>query len=287
MRKNIILIKAFCIAALIFFQINLKAQENKVIYSVNGKLITYYALSHDSLKHISVTGPGKLTIITRARFSGNSTDSISYGIVYVCDNTKLKVYKVKKVVRDAGKVDILSSDEVPSIAKSFTIKVDPDIHDYSFVMQNESPQVDLRYKFIPDTIPEWRDISSLNDTAKIKLEIEKSAIQSYYRFSSASPKKFKVKGPASLRVITRLEYDYTMQGSLSYRVQVKKNDIIVGTYKLSTNPSVESQYVNDRKHVPGLLKKFYFDVPAGDNIYEFSLLDKQFSALIRVSKQKK
>lgn len=287
MKKNTILIKAFCIAILMLLQLNTIAQDNKVKYSVKGKLITYYALSRDVLKHISVTGPGKLTIITRARFSSNSPDSLSYGIVYVCDNTKLKVYKVKKVVRDRSNVVIQSSTDVPSIAKSFTIRVDPDIHDYSFAMQNESPQVDLRYKFVPDTIPVWKDLSPLKDTSKIKLQIEKSAIQSYYRFSSTSPQTFKVKGPASLRVLTRLEYDYTMQGSLSYRVQVTKNDVVVCTYKFSTTPSVEAQYINDRKHVPGLLKKFYFDVPAGDNVYEFTLLDRQFSSLIRVSKQKK
>jgi hypothetical protein len=150
MRKNTILFGAFCIAALMFCQITLQAQENKVKYSVNGKILTYFALSRDSLTHISVSGPGKLTIITRARFSKNSPDSLSYGIVYVCDNTKLKVYKVKKAARDTSNVVIQSSTEAPTVAKSFTIKVDPDIHEYSFVMQNESPQVDLRYKFVSE-----------------------------------------------------------------------------------------------------------------------------------------
>ncbi len=287
MRNNTVLFKAVLITLLVFFQINLSAQNKKVKYNINGKFFTYYTLSRDTLKHISVTGPGKLTIITRARFTANSPDTLSYGIVYVCDNTKLKVYKAKKVVRDGRNAIIQSSSDVPGVARSFTIKVNPDVHDYSFVMQDASPKVDLRYKFVSDSIPVWRDLSSLNDTAKIKIQIEKSSIQPYYRVSYSKPQTFNVKGPAQLRVLTRLEYDYTMQGTLSYRVQVTKNGVIIGTYKLSTNPSVEAQYVNDRKHVPGLLKKFYFDVPAGDNVYEFSLLDRQFSALIRVSKQKK
>ena len=127
MKKNTILIKAFCIVILIFIQINLNAQKNKVIYNFNGKLATYYALSRDSLTHISVTGPGNLTIITRARFTSNSTDSLSYSIVYVCDNTKLKVHKVKNVVREVSKVVVQSTDDVPSTSKSFTIKVNPEI----------------------------------------------------------------------------------------------------------------------------------------------------------------
>ncbi len=286
MRKNFFLIKAFCLITVVFFQINLNAQINKVKYNINGKNINYYALSRDSMTHISVKGPGKLTITTRTRFTSITTDSLSYGIVYVCDDKKLKVHKVKKVGRDGSKVTIPSSTDVPSTPKSFTIKVDPEIHDYSFVMLDKSPQVDLIYKFVTEAAPKWKELSPLADTTTIKIKVDSSNIQSYYKLSSTHPQKFKVKGPSSLRVFTRLEYNYSMQGELSYRVMVKRNDTIIGTFKLSTKPSVEAQYIKDKKHIPGTLEKFYLEVPSGDNSYEFVLLDKHFTSLIRVSRKK-
>jgi hypothetical protein len=287
MRKNNISIKTFCYTVLIFFQISLNAQENIVKYNINGKLFNYYALSRDSITHISVKGPGKLTITTRTRFTTTSPDSLSYSIVYVCDNEKLKVHKVKKVGREGNKVYIPSTKDIPSTPKTFTIKVDPKIHDYSFVKLNESPPVDLCYKFAPDSIPIWKELTSVNDTAKIKLKVDSSNIQTYYRFSATHFQKFKVKGPTLLRVYTRLEYTYNMQGALSYRVQVKRNDTIIGTYKLSAKPSIEAKYIKDKKHIPGTIETFYIDVPSGDNSYEFILLDKFFTSLIRVAKQKK
>jgi hypothetical protein len=288
MKKNIILIKAFCFISFIFFQINLNAQQNKVKYNINGKIFNYYALSRDSMTHVSVKGPGKLTITTRTRFTSESPDSLTYSIVYVCDDKKLKVHKVKKAGREGTKVSILSSADIPSTPKTFTIKVDPEIHDYSFVMLDKSPQVDLIYKFVPDvTTPKWKDLPPLNDTSKVKIKVDTTNIQSYYKLSSTHAQKFKIKGPTSLRVFTRLEYNYNMQGSLSYRVRVKRNDTIIGTYKLSTKPSIDAQFINNKKLIPGTLEKFYLDVPKGDNNYEFILLDKHFNSLIRISSQKK
>lgn len=285
MRNTKIIGNWVCILILVLFQANLFAQGNKIKYSVNGSLITYYALSKDSAFHISVTGPGKLSVTTRARFKSDSPDSLSYSVIYQADN-KIKVYTAKKVTRAANGIYIKSIDDVPSTSKTFSIKVDPDVHDFSFISLNESPQVDLHYKFVPDSVVEWKDVSSLNDTAKIKIKVDKSNPQSYYRFSSKNSQKFKIKGPTSIRILTRLEYDYTMQGLVSYRVGVKRNDTLISTYKLSGSPSVEAQYIDNKKLVPGTLEKIYLDVPAGDNYYEFTLLDKQFTSLVRVSIKK-
>lgn len=284
MHKNIL--KLIFATVLLWICGDVYAQSNKVKYSVNGKLYTYYALSHDSATNISVTGPGKLTIVTRARFKSDSPDSLSYSVVYQADNMKIKVHTAKKVIREDNNVYIQSINDKPSTSKTFTIKVEPEIHNYSFIMLSESPQVDLHYVFVSDTVPEWKDVKSLNDTAVVGLKVDKGNNQSYYRFSSLAFQKFKVKGPTSLRICTRLEYDYSMQGMVSYRVQVKRNDSIIGTYKLSGSPSVEAQYLDDKKHIPGTLEKFYLDVPAGENYYEFTLLDKQFTSLLRVSREK-
>lgn len=275
------------VISLVFAFNESNAQTTKWKYYVKGNLITYYSLSRDSAMHISVTGPGKLTIITRAHFTSNSPDSLSYSIVYAIDNMKIKVFTAKKVVREGSDVYIQSNNDVPSTSKTLTLNVAPDVHDYSFSMLNESPQVDIHYKFVPDSIVKYNDVVCLNDTTEVKINIGNSSTQSYYRFSSKQPKKFKIKGPTSLRILTRLEYDYFMQGLLSYRVCVKRNDTIIKTYKFTANPSVDAQYINEKKLKPGTLRKFYLDVPAGINYYEFTLLDKQFSGLIRVSKQKK
>lgn len=287
MRKHIVLLKTLCILFFIMVQINLNAQINRVKYNLKGNLYTYYALSRDSATHISVTGPGKLKITTHARFTTDSPDSLSYAVVYYIDNTDIKLLSVKNVFRAGKDVYIQSIDDRPSTSKTHTLKVDTGAHIFSFYMLNKTPQIDLHYKFVPDSVVEWKDKPSLTDTSEISIKIDKSSTKSYYRFSAEQPQKFKVKGPTSLRVLTRLEYSYTMQGLISYMVSVKRNDTIIGTFKLEANPSQEAQYESDKKLIPGTLEEFFLEVPAGENYYEFSLLDKKYTALIRVSKGSK
>jgi hypothetical protein len=284
MRKNTVLLNTFCFIMLILSQLNLSAQINRVKYNIKGNLMTFYVLSRDSATHISVKGPGKLTLTTFARFTSDSPDSLSYTVVYQIDNTDVKVFTANKVSKAGKDVYIQSVGERPSIVKTFSVKVNPGVHDYNFLMLNKSPQVDLRYKFVPDSVIEWNDKPSLNDTSEVDIKIDRSSTKSYYRFSAESPQKFTVKGPTSLRVLTRLEFNYTMQGLISYRVCVKRNDTIIGTYKLDGYPSQEAQYTNNKKLIPGSLQEFYLEVPAGDNSYEFTLMDKKFTSLIRVSK---
>ncbi len=278
--------KIFLAVIFVLNSIHIEAQNNVIKYSVNGKPITYYSLSRDSVQNIKVNGPGKLTISTRARFKKDSPDSLSYTIVYQIDNVKMKIFSVKKVFRENDKVDILSSDDIPSISKSFTIDIDPDVHNIQLLMLKADPQVDMRYKFAPDSVPDWNDLQTITDTTKVFLKVDSESVKDYYRITYDTPRKFKVTGPTSLRILTRLEYNYTMQGQVSYRIQVTRNDSVVNTFKLTAMPSKDTEYIFDKKHVPGTLGKFYIDVPAGENNYEFRILDKQFTSLLRISRQK-
>jgi hypothetical protein len=268
------------------FSLSLEAQNNVVKYLIKGKPVTYYALSRDSIQTIKVTGPGKLTITTRARFKEDSPDSISYSVVYQIDNVKMKIFSAKKVVRDGTKADIVSTNDIPSTSRSFTIDIDPDVHKIDLLMLKSEPQVDFQYKYSPDSVPDWNDIETITDTTRVFLRVDSEEVKDYYRVFYDAPQKFKVTGPTSLRILTRLEYNYTMQGQVSYRIQVTRNDTIVKTYKLTAMPSKETEYVFDKKHVPGTLEKIYIDVPPGENNYEFRILDKQFTSLIRISRQK-
>ncbi len=264
---------------------NLSAQSNKVRYNINGNLSTYTTLSKDSLTHFTFFGPGKVIVISRAHFKNNGPDTLSYDILYQVDNVKIRTFHAKNVVRMPETSFIQSSGDRPSTSRTFTIKIDPELHDIGFSLLKKSPKVDILCKFVPDSVPKWRDLKPINDSVKIILKPDESPSHAYYQMTSSKSQKFKITGPATLRIITRLEYNYTMQGTLSYRVRVSEDQSPIKTYKLSGNPSIETQYVNRSKFVPGTFERFYLQVPEGVHYYDFSLLDKTFSCLIRVSKQ--
>jgi len=261
-----------------------------VKYHIDGKLYNYRVLNSESYTYINVNGPGELTATFRARLKNNGNEPSFYDIIYVVDSTKIRSFQVKDVLPLSNGAYIQSSTDKPSETGVLVLKIKPDVQLIGFRMKNKTPQVDFRYKFVSDTLKNyyWKNLKSGNDRTPIQLKsVSKPVTQSYYRISFNKNQKIKVKGPTIIRVFSRLEYDYAMQGILSYRIQAKRDDGYTKTFKLSCNPSREAQYVNNKKFVPGTLEKFYIEVPKGTHTYEFTLLDKHFSALMRVSKQEK
>ncbi len=151
MRKHKILFLAAFFAVIVIPQKELNAQANRIKYSINGNLSAYYSLSNDSLTHITVNGPGKLTVISRARFKDKSPDTLSYKIVYQIDNVKINLFNAQKVVRLGTNSFIQSSNERPSTSRTFMLKIAPEVHDVAFSMLRATPQVDILCKFIPDS----------------------------------------------------------------------------------------------------------------------------------------
>lgn len=288
MRKLLIIPAIFILTFLLLSQQIYGAKPNRVKYNIGGKMYNYHSLKNSNFTYVKVNGPGKLTVIFRTRFTSDRPETLSYKIIYLVDSTKIKSFEMNNVTPAADNSYIQYSNDKPSRAKTLVIHVKPDVQQIGFKTKNASPQVDFIYKFEPGTVLPWRDLKSKNDMAQIRLQsVTKSSIQPYYLISYNKFQKFRVKGPATLRVFSRLEYDYTMQGLLSYRIGVNRNDSVSKTYKLMTEPSRDMQYVLKKNDVPGKLQKFYIEVPEGIHTYEFKLLDRHFSGLIRVSKQEK
>lgn len=275
---------------LLFPQKNTDTRPGRVKYNIDGKFYNYRVLNSDDYTYIKVNGPGELTVTFRARLNGNDARRTNFDVVYVVDSTKVRYFNVKDVLPLKGASYIQSSNAKPSESGVLVLKIKPDAQLIGFKMKHDSPQVDFRYKFVSDTVSsyDWKNLKSKNDKNQVRLKsISKSVVQPYYGISSGKTQKFTVKGPSVMRVYSRLEYDYTMQGILSYRIQVKRDNEYIKTFKLSCTPSRETQYVDNKKFVPGTLQKFYIEVPRGTHIYEFITPDKHFSALIRVAKQEK
>lgn len=263
------------------------AQKNSIQYTINGHQVEYNPLSISKAYSVTLNGPGKLLIRTRVRHNQNNTKSFSYGIAYTDNNSEKKYLATTNVKPVDSLVKINATSEKASKLKVFTINVPAGKHNYSFYMVKESPQIDIYTKFNPDPVVKWIDIQPINDTTRVFIKSDKANPQAYYRISNTIVKKYKIKGPASLRIISRLEYNYTMQGIISYRVLMNRNDTIIEMFKLSSEPSVETQYLFEKKYIPGTLTKFYIEIPSGVHICLFSLKDKHFSSLIRVSKKSK
>jgi hypothetical protein len=241
----------------------------------------YYSLSAESASVISVKGPGNLKVLTRGRFIPSQGDKISYEIDYTIDGGEQVSAKMSDVIRSTKATYLNGTLGVPSDLKTIEIDLERGDHIIEFKLKGNTPPVAAQYAFTPTKEKKkvWVEFSPLQPSEPVDLITKETAVI-YYRFSADKPVKVQVNGPTELRVLTRVEFQYQMQGRVNYRVQEKENDKVIRTYLLSSIRSDITEYKNNKELIPGKACEFVIDVPAGKHVYEIIPLDNDKKTLL-------
>lgn len=255
--------------------------QKRVTTIVSGKSRSYYSLSTVKASVISVSGPGKLQLLSRGRFAPDQQGKLSYEIFYVVDGGVQKSFKASSVVRSTKATYQKGTLGVPGELKNFEIVLGRGDHTIEVKVKDTTAHVAIQYLFTPtkEKKRDWIEFSPLNPIEPVQIVSKESSV-SYYRFSASKPVKIEVIGPTELRVLTRVEYQYQMRGRVNYRVQVKEDGKIRNTYQLSTSRSESAEYKTDKTLVPGKACEFVINVPSGKHLYELVPLDKDKNTVV-------
>lgn len=263
--------------------INLKPTnfQKKVSTVISGKTRSYYSLSAVDSSLITIEGPGTLEVNTRGQFKPGEREVIKYVIIYSIDGGPQKNYTVNSVGRSKEAAYPDGTLGVPGQLKSFEIELLRGNHTIEFKLKDSMVNVAARYSFKPAKIKkqEWLAFSPMQPSEPVDL-ISKETSTSYYRFSMEKPMKVEIIGPTELRVLTRIENQYQMKGTINYRVQVKENNIVLNTYQLHSKPSEITVYKDVNDLIPGTACEFVIYIPKGKHVYELLPLDQDKGTLL-------
>jgi hypothetical protein len=255
--------------------------QKKVTTIVSGKSRSYYSLSNEEVSRVSLRGPGKLRVITRARFMPDQKEDIGYEILYTIDGGEQKRIRMSSVERSKKATYVKGSHGVPAELKDFEIELGRGDHSIEFKLSKLDFQVAARYIFTA-TKPKKRDwiaYSPLQPSEPVDIVSRESSV-GYYRFSNDKPLRVAVNGPSELRVLTRIENHYQMRGRIHYRIQVKENGEVINTYQLNSQRSEVAVYEDNKDLIPGKACEFVIVVPKGRHIYEILPLDKDKNTVL-------
>ncbi|MFH1319701.1 MAG: hypothetical protein ABII90_03495 [Bacteroidota bacterium] len=277
---------------------SVSAQNNKEIVPLNNKTtitviagkqhIKYYPLSSTQSTLLMTERPGRLKVFVRMQINKEKiTDSICF-IKYTIDDKIVKVKKIKKFSIDTNAVyEEKSIIFLPSNVKTFTIDIPPEKHKIKFLSTNPEINIDAHFKFKEAIKPVWEEIKLINNVSTETLKvIGKSKTLEYYKLTQDTAIQLKVKGPTTLRVLVRGEFQCSMYGNNVYKIKLIRNNSLLNTYKFSCKRSKTVEYEKNEELIPGSLNKIYVKVPVGENLYKFVLKDKDKSALMRFSYDK-
>ena len=255
--------------------------DSKVKIIISGKSRTYCPLYTNNPAQINLKGPAKIRIITRPRFKVGEVDQIDYTINYRINGGKLNSKKFNNVERTKYAVYQNGKLGIPGKKNEFFIEVGRGNHNIEFYKGNENPKVAARYRVTKKQLEKqsWVALAPDYPNEPVNL-VTKENINHYYRFSQKQPLKFNVIGPTEVRILTRAEIDYKMEGRINYRIQVKESGQILNTFFLGTVKSHVTTYLKNSKLIPGKAQEIVINVPYGRHKYEVFPLDQDKQTLL-------
>jgi len=255
--------------------------QKKVTTVVKGKSRNYYSLSTSEPSLISFSGPGKLRVVTRARFVPGQVEKLAYEMVYNIDGAGPKSVKMSNVSKSTSATYLNGALGFPGELKDFELTLGRGNHSINFTLKDGKTPVAVQYIFTPTKAKkiDWVEFSPLRPSEPVEINSKETAT-TYFRTSEEKPVKIEVIGPTELRVLTRVEYHFQMRGRVNYRVQVKENGKVINTYQLTTQLSEVAEYKDDKNLVPGKACEFVINVPAGKHLYELVPLDKDKNTVL-------
>lgn len=247
---------------------------NRLSVIESGKTKIYYDIPQKDASILSVKGPGKLSIRTRARFK-DEINKYDYTIYYTIDGGKSVQVNFTNVEKEREIKFENNSDGIPGLLKEIIVQLGPGQRTLKFRRGNDKPEIAARYLFTKYKAKKlkWVMLSPAPPNEPVDL-VTKEEVVHYYRFSQKKPLKIEIIGPTIVRVLTRFENHSNMKGRIDYRLQLKENGSVIHTYLLSSTFSDETTYKHEDKLIPGKATEFYIEVPSGRHIYTVVPMDK-------------
>lgn len=250
------------------------------------KVINYYALSSKERTQLSLNGPGKLEVLLRVRLEDTTKASIPYIVQSILDDKKSKIDSIgsEKVSR---KLTYVSTKLVgkPSQASKIHIHIPPGTHTIKFYKGKTEQKVHAEFKYKKDKKePTWKEYTPdlALDTVRIKYLNKKGVIKKYYRITSEKPFVLHSTDSIHMKLVVKAELNVKEQFGSPLILDIKENGKVIKSFKVTGKKSQKTEYVDEKKLIPGNSNVIYVSLPKGIHTYQIALADKKKSAIILV-----
>ncbi len=259
------------------------AFDEKSEIQISGKTRAYYVLNGNNTIQVKVKGPTRLRILSRAVLEADQ-DSADYRYVAKRDGAKKSIpVRHRSRIFENGSISGESSGSFTS-SRSRIIDVPRGEQVYTFSLPRNSKQtVLLRFARESKEFAEGDKVVAMTPisyTTRVDITTREET-SAYYRVGGSDKAMLKLIGPATLKVLNRIEFDQNMSGRQKWRVQIIEDGKIKATHSFSAKQSQVTSYRESAPYVPSRAETFFVEVPEGEHEYEFRLPDNHRTVLFR------
>jgi hypothetical protein len=256
--------------------------DRKVELLISGKRREYYALEQGKQVQITIKGPSKLRVVSRILLE-SARDTADYSYV-----VERKGGKTFTIIHTAGLSDkaLMAGEGAKVVGESRSKVIDVPQGDQIFVFtlpKGAKRSMILRFAVETNEFTAGAPVVAMTPaefTKEVDLISGEKSVP-YYRIGTGFVVKLKVIGPATVKVLSRIEFDQSMNGRQKWKVQVNEDGKAKVTYPLNAGRSDTIAYHETSTLVASWAETFFVEVPQGEHLYEFTLPDNHRTALLR------
>lgn len=259
-------------AATRWVAVGARTKSQDICLQAAGQDFTYQILDEASPLPYRINGPRQVKIITRYVFAENETRRPGFTLVAHLDGQEVlrKSFRAKR----NENVFLCDLNQEGSALRRALLDVAKGRHTLELTAEsNGDGQVVARVfqatraKSTPTVSFQPQEYVDL-----VTLQFESGSQSTYYSFDGENPLVFKLSGPTTVQLFTRLDFDLTMNGTQEYGLEIRRDGLPWRTFQFHTNELGSAHYLERPDILPGSRKKITMEVPSGNHTYEVHCL---------------
>ncbi len=243
--------------------------HDAVTVTVRKRPRTYFRLTPRAPLTVTVSGPARLRVISRAVLTERPEGEAAYQIVALEGEQALRAADER-----AGAARGVKAEGVAALGagRRMIVEVPAGTHAIRLVLTGLREVLVRLQRAEPARAPiEWVSLTPVRASRSVSvIEGEKSI--AYYSILPDRPVVLRVVGPSTLDCITRLDYEPAMIGAQAYRLRVVEHGRTLRTLDFHTTKSGAATYTGLEHRVPSKFDRFSLAVGGGLHEIEFHLV---------------
>ncbi len=239
---------------------------------IGGESVGYHRLDASDPVVLRVKGPRRVKIVTRYLFAPGEGSQPAYTVTAAIDGRLAAVRPIDtKAHRDI--VPCSGEGRVGVLKRSY-VTVPSGWHDVMVTADAPgSGAVAARFlREVRKKPTRWVSYSPERYRAVNHLQFDSGSRTAYYLFDAATPLVAQVKGPTTLKIWTRLDFDHTMSGVQPYAIEVRLDGEAWRTYQYDADRLDSARWVERDDVLPGERKTMTLKIPRGPHRIELRCL---------------
>ena len=244
-----------------------EADQGRICIAAQGQEFDYSLLDEERPAVVELRGPRRLKIVTRYLFGESDPSPQRYTLRVLLDGQEILRRAYSSGTLES--VAMCEGGDVAALRKTI-LNVPTGQHELQiFASTDGAGRIAGRF-YRESKTRKAKDVAFAPERfdGLYHLQFASGTQSTYYHFSEGAPLGFSVKGPTTLKVYSRLDFDHTMNGSQNYSLELLRDGESVGVYHYHASKLSAAAYVERPDILPGDRKLLRVPVPRGVHRYE-------------------